>query len=164
MKKLIVSFILLFVMVFAGAVFAQDTVSLKASWDANTEPDLAGYKFYYKVVSQAAPGIPYNGTTLKINGEVKASPVDVGNLTEIQISELPLGVYLYAVVTAYDNESPSLESGYSNEAVFYFNGYTGIPPGDPNNQGFSDFEWHRDNGEVLKFSIGPGGIVIIISN
>ena len=41
---------------FATLTYAEDVTLI---WNANTEPDLAGYKVYYKTGSS---GVPYNGT------------------------------------------------------------------------------------------------------
>jgi len=77
-------------------------------WDANTEPDLAGYKIYYG----SSTGV-YDGTLAIVDGMSKPSPIDVGNVTTVTI-DLPNGTWFF-VATAYDNEVPSLESDYSNE-------------------------------------------------
>jgi phosphodiesterase/alkaline phosphatase D-like protein len=61
------------------------------SWDANTEPDLAGYKVYVGTASRTY-----------------SPPMDVGNQTSYTVTGLGLGTYFFAV-TAYDfggNESP----------------------------------------------------------
>lgn len=65
------------------------------TWDANTEPDLAGYKVYF-------------GTASKKYG----SPIDVGKVTTKTIEPLQDGTYFFAV-TAYDTSGN--ESGFSNE-------------------------------------------------
>jgi hypothetical protein len=66
------------------------------AWNANTEPDLAGYKLYYGLSS----------------GSYQLS-VDVGNVTSYTLSSLLEGRIYYFVVTAY-NLSLN-ESGFSNE-------------------------------------------------
>jgi len=70
--------------------------SLKASWNANTEPDLAGYKIYY--------GESSGNYTNSIN---------VGKVTQYAITQLQDGVTYYFVITAYDTAGN--ESGYSLE-------------------------------------------------
>ena len=70
------------------------------AWDANSEPDLAGYKLYRGY----APGV-YDVIT------------DVGNVTTYEVTGLALNQGYYFAVTAYNTEG--LESGFSNE-VFYF--------------------------------------------
>ncbi|UCG66877.1 MAG: fibronectin type III domain-containing protein [Deltaproteobacteria bacterium] len=81
-------------------------VDVTLEWDANTEPDLAGYNVYYKTGSS---GPPYNGTGA-IQGN---SPIDVGNVTQFTLTGLADGVTYFFVVTAYN--TGDLESGYSNE-------------------------------------------------
>lgn len=72
-----------------------------ARWDANTEPDLAGYKLYFG----SATGV-YNHPD---------SPLDMGNVTEGTVElERPVGLWFFAL-TAYDNETPVRESGFSSE-------------------------------------------------
>src|SRR5437870_12000577 len=66
------------------------------AWDANTEPDLAGYKLYYGLSS----------------GSYQFS-VDVGNVTNYTLSGLLDGRIYYFAATAY-NLSVA-ESGFSNE-------------------------------------------------
>jgi fibronectin type 3 domain-containing protein len=77
-------------------------------WDANTEPDLAGYKVYYKTGSS---GAPYDGTGAT-EGD---SPIDVSDVTTYTLHGQAEGVAYFFVVTAYDTEG--LESDYSNEVT-----------------------------------------------
>lgn len=91
----------------ASAAMAQDT-SVTLEWDANTEEDLAGYKLYYKKGGNR--GASYNGTDI-VEG---TSPIDVGLVTTYTVTGLTNGVTYWFAVTAYDNEDPVLESGYSN--------------------------------------------------
>ena len=71
-------------------------------WDANTEPDLAGYHLYQGTVS----GGPYTRIT---------NPGDIGpTVTTYTLPGVTDGTWYY-VLTAYDSETPSLESDYSNE-------------------------------------------------
>ena len=77
-------------------------------WDANTEPDLAGYRLYYKTGSS---GAPYDGTGATEGN----SPTDAGNVTTYTLQGLTDGIDYFFVVTAYDTEG--LESDYSNEVT-----------------------------------------------
>jgi fibronectin type 3 domain-containing protein len=70
--------------------------SLKASWNTNAEPDLAGYKIYY--------GESSGNYTNSIN---------VGKATQYTVNQLRDDVTYYFVVTAYDTAGN--ESGYSLE-------------------------------------------------
>ena len=69
------------------------------SWDANTDPDLAGYKVYYGTAS---------GTY--------GTPVNVGNVTTYTVTGLADGQKYYFAATAFDTLGS--ESGYSNEVVY----------------------------------------------
>lgn len=94
-KKLLLTIclILLFpILSFAGSV--------DLGWDANTESDLAGYKIY-------------KGESSGNYGEV----FDVGNVITYRMSNLVAGIIFYFAAVAYDTEG--LESGYSNEVVYY---------------------------------------------
>src|SRR5437867_789820 len=66
------------------------------AWDANTDPDLAGYKLYYGLSS----------------GSYQSS-VDVGNVTSYTLSGLLDGQVYYFAATAYNLSLA--ESGFSNE-------------------------------------------------
>lgn len=66
----------------------------KLTWDANTESDLAGYKVYW-------------GTSSGTYG----SPLDVKNVTSLDVVNLTAGQAYYFAVTAYSTG----ESGFSNE-------------------------------------------------
>ena len=70
--------------------------ALTIAWDANTEPDLAGYKIYY-------------GTGTRDYQHIE----DVGNVTQVTL-DIPWSSYIAA--TAYDTDGN--ESGYSNE-IYY---------------------------------------------
>src|SRR2546425_418414 len=67
------------------------------AWDANTEPDLAGYKLYYGFSSGSYP-----------------FSADVGNVTSYTLSGLLEGRIYYFAATAYNSSLG--ESGFSNEA------------------------------------------------
>jgi len=67
------------------------------SWDANSEPDLAGYKIH----AGTSPG----NYTLPV--------LDVGKVTSYTVSNLQVNTTYYVVVTAYDYAGN--ESGVSNE-------------------------------------------------
>jgi Divergent InlB B-repeat domain/Fibronectin type III domain len=66
------------------------------AWDANTEPDLGGYKLYYGTATQAYSQV-----------------INVGKNTQVTVSNLSLGVTYFFAVTAYSLQGA--ESDYSNE-------------------------------------------------
>jgi hypothetical protein len=102
------SFLTLTLILALFATLAHSAV-VTLAWDPNTEPDLAGYRVYYKEVSS---GPPYNGTGAT-EGD---SPIDVGNVTEFTLNGLSDVETYFFVVTAYD--TGGLESNYSEEAAF----------------------------------------------
>ncbi|HKB07864.1 MAG TPA: fibronectin type III domain-containing protein, partial [Candidatus Polarisedimenticolia bacterium] len=71
---------------------------VQLTWDANTEPDLAGYRIRYGV----APSTP-------------TQMIDVGLVTSYSIMNLTAGTTYYFVVTAYDQAGN--ESQRSNEVA-----------------------------------------------
>ena len=103
---------------FATNAYALDVT---LAWDANTESDLEGYKIYYRQGSSGGGVLAnYDGT----GADEGASPIemDVGedensdaNTVEYTVTNLPDGQTYFFVVTAYDKEVPSNESGPSNE-------------------------------------------------
>jgi hypothetical protein len=112
--------------VFSAAFLFLSTVGAHAAdvtlqWDANTESDLAGYNVYYRAGSSGAGVLAnYNGT----GAHEGDSPTDVPlsldenpdpNTVEFTVHNLTDGETYYFVVTAYDDENPSLESEPSNE-------------------------------------------------
>ena len=116
MKKLLRR-VLLICMTFIIIPTSINALDLTLRWDANTEPDLAGYKLYYKV-SDDQPGPEYNGTI----SDQGPSPIDIPLNTigfdpenpEFRVTGL-LDNRHFLVLTAYDNETPFNESGFSNE-------------------------------------------------
>lgn len=122
MAKRIIIYIFLLLFCLASLCSAQD-ITLK--WKANTEYDLAGYKIYYKtdyfesyniatppedIISQGLS--PIIITILDEN-----DPNYMENINpEFMLNGLDLtDKDYYLVVTAFDDEEPVNESGYSNE-------------------------------------------------
>lgn len=79
--------------------FAQAAWSVTLAWDANPEPDIAGYRVSY-------------GTT----SGIYTQQIDVGNTTNAAISDLAGNETYFFVVTAYN--TAGLESLPSNELSF----------------------------------------------
>jgi hypothetical protein len=98
--------ILLSIVLIFNLLIPCHAMDVTFEWNANTEPDLDGYKVYYKTDS---PGEPYNG----IGAFEGDSPIDVGDVTEFTLHDLPDGKVCFFVVTAYDRDK--LESDFSNE-------------------------------------------------
>ncbi len=97
--------------------FAAD-ITLK--WAPNTETDLAGYKIYYK--SGLSGGL-YEGPdidqgfspiSIKINDPSDQNYVNPDD-PEFLLTGLDDNEDYFFVVTAYDDEEPCNESGFSNE-------------------------------------------------
>lgn len=118
MKKLIQ--VVIFLLICLGIALipnlaTADDITLK--WDANTEPDLGGYKLYYKLDTS---GSPYNGVgspiTLQTTNPTGANYIDPNNINPDFSLTLPDGWY-FMVLTAYDTEIPVNESGFSNEVT-----------------------------------------------
>ena len=99
MKRIFIT--LFFVLLFAVRSYAG-TYSITFSWDANTEPDLAGYRLYTSAVSEL-----YLPTGYKEINKDATSDVMTGITTETP---------LYFVIRAIDESGN--ESGNSNEVVF----------------------------------------------
>jgi hypothetical protein len=77
-----------------------DTITL--AWDANTQPDLAGYRLYYEDMT----GVQVAIMTMQ----------DLGNTTSATLSNLLPGHIYYFVVTDYNISG--VESGPSNQVRY----------------------------------------------
>jgi hypothetical protein len=116
MKKeifnIIASIVFILLFSFPSTTRAAD---ITLAWDANPEDNVGGYKLYYKTGS---PGPPYNGT----DAYQGPSPIDIpvyelGNPSypEYTLTDLRDDQIYYFTVTAYSNQDPNRESGFSNE-------------------------------------------------
>lgn len=85
------------------------------AWDANTEPDLAGYNIYWGLESGR-----YDGTVDVGSISTCATPYDPFKIEccEITLTGFELGKTYYFVATAYDEDDN--ESGYSEELTYTF--------------------------------------------
>jgi hypothetical protein len=110
---------LLFLLVLLPSPCTADSITL--AWDENSEPNVAGYRIYYRTGSSGSQIISrYNGTGIE-NGD---SPIDLPvyedesldpRFVEITLEGLDEDQEYYFVVTAYNTEG--LESAPSNEAA-----------------------------------------------
>jgi hypothetical protein len=91
--------LLMAVCFFGTAGGAGAAVGVSLEWDANTEPEVAGYKLHYGTAQGVYP-----------------KSFDAGNSTTATIEELIAGQIYYFVVTAYDGTGT--ESLPSNEVSF----------------------------------------------
>jgi len=123
-KSVISPYFLRIALILAAILFCFQSSSYAADitlkWAANTEPDLAGYKIYYK---DGFSGAPYDGVdidqgpspiSLTINDPYDPYYIDPDN-PEFLLTGLDDNEDYFLVVTAYDNEEPYNESGFSNE-------------------------------------------------
>ena len=104
MKKLLLTSLAL--LLFVPSVYAG---SVTLAWDANTEPDLAGYKLHY--------GTQHANYT---------QTIDVGNVTQYTIDGLDDYTVYYYAATAYDTDGN--ESGFSNEVIYKIDKTAPLPP------------------------------------
>ena len=98
--------------------------NFSVTWDANTEPDLAGYKIYVSKVAGDYSNSPAPIVVLLGPGEA------VG---DHEITVANDGLPRFSVVTAFDKDGN--ESGYSNEITF--TPTDEVPPAGPKNYKFS---------------------------
>ena len=104
------------------SAMSADALDVTLQWDANKETDLAGYRVYYRAGASGSGVLTnYDGTGAN-EGD---SPIEMllaedenadPDIVEFTVSNLSDGQTYFFVVTAYDNEDPSNESGPSNEA------------------------------------------------
>jgi hypothetical protein len=96
--------------------FSAYGAELSLAWDANTEPDLAGYYIYYGTAS----------------GDY-FDPINVGDVTEVTLTGFDDGGTYYFAATAYDEDGN--ESAYSEELVHTFSYGKPKPPPEPDSDG-----------------------------
>ncbi|MHB8893999.1 MAG: choice-of-anchor D domain-containing protein [Candidatus Geothermincolia bacterium] len=93
------SVVVVLALIFGAGVGTAAAGSVVLAWDANTEPDVSGYKLYYGTAS---------GTY--------GTPINVLNVLTYTVLNLTDGQTYYFAVTAYDTFGN--ESGYSNEVIY----------------------------------------------
>ena len=148
--------LILILMLVLFPVFCLEASNVTLEWDANSEPDLAGYKIYYKIGSS---GEPYDGT----GATEGVSPIDVSNVTTFTLNGLTEGSTYYFVATAYD--TGDLESGYSNE-VFTQIAIPDTAPSPPVNLRIPSSELiisnvNLDNYRIIQNGLGNGELVYV---
>lgn len=123
-KSVISSYFLRIAFIVAAILFCFQSSSSAADitlkWAANTEPDLAGYKIYYK---NGFSGAPYDGVDIdQGSSPISLTTIDTNDPNyvdpdnpELLLTGLNDDEDYFFVVTAYDNEEPYNESGFSNE-------------------------------------------------
>lgn len=106
MNKTITSILLSLIILIATAIFASAQTST-LMWDKNPEPDVIGYKIYYKSDS---PSLPFNGTEIPEG----ASPifVDGVNTTALDVFIPDDGSVYYFMATAINDSG--VESSFSD--------------------------------------------------
>lgn len=97
-KTVVLSFVVTIIFAISFVLWAH-SADVTFDWDANTEPDLAGYKLYA------------GGETGVYDPDLT---VDVGNVITHTLTGLSGGDWFFAA-TAYDKDGN--ESGYSNEVA-----------------------------------------------
>jgi hypothetical protein len=132
MKKIYTYALLACLILTTGATVAfAKTVTL--SWNQSTDPNVTGYKVYYKTGSSSTS---FNG----IGANEGASPIDVGNNTTATLTDLPDGNVYYFAVTAYD--ASNHESAFSNVVASQWVPALDYPAnGDTNVQVPLQFSW-----------------------
>lgn len=127
MKKLFFAISLSILLCFSTLAFAG-TSWVKLGWDANSEPDLVGYRLYRSTVDGV---YAYGETSANLVAEI---PKDTTPLEYVD-RNIPDGTY-YWVVTAYDSEGH--ESGPSNQVSITFDTITNLPPAAPQGLNIKD--------------------------
>jgi len=147
MKKLILALATI-LLVIPAVVLGEYKVTL--NWDPNSEPDLGGYKIYYKIQDpvSSVTGPPYDGKgaiggdspiSVQIVDPTGVSGYYVPNIDPVEyVVEFDEAIFpkdseVFFVVTAYDIENPPLESTFSNEVsvILPYDAYKGKPPAVP---------------------------------
>jgi hypothetical protein len=98
MRLFLISILSFFLVSFLILPAAAADAKVDLAWDANTEPDLDGYKIYYGLAS----------------GNY-GTPVDVGNVEQHTLTGLEEGKTYFLAATAYDLDGN--ESAFSDELV-----------------------------------------------
>jgi hypothetical protein len=109
-------------MLLASSVFAA---SLKVTWNANAETDLAGYKLFYTAPSDA--GWTLASGKYSFTGAAWSHNLDVGNVTTYTISNIVAGPYA-VTLRAYDTANNISAMADPGTAYYNIESTVGIPP------------------------------------
>lgn len=113
MGKRIKTFLLaIFAFLCLASLSIAGTTNVTFQWDANTEPDISGYRLYQATTSGV---YEYGSSSSNLIADVVHNPVE--GLMETTVNGIADGTYFW-VVTAYDTEGN--ESGPSNEVTETF--------------------------------------------
>jgi len=130
-KSVISSYFLRIALILAIILFyfqsSSSAADITLKWAPNTEPDLAGYKIYYK---NGFSGPPYDGVDIdQGSSPISLTVIDFNDPNyvdpdnpELLLTGLNDDEDYFVVVTAFDNEEPYNESGFSNEVSTLDNG------------------------------------------
>lgn len=88
------------------------------AWDANTEPDLAGYNIYWGLESRNYDGMVAVGSVVSKNEACNPYDPFKVECCEITLIGFDLGKTYYFAATAYDEDDN--ESAYSEELTHFF--------------------------------------------
>ncbi len=91
-KTIALAMIFTFTFLLCSTSYAGSSGSLLASWEANND-DTIGYKLYYRA-----------------EGSTEEQVIDVGNVTEYEITGLTIGVLYLVRITAYGQNDESNKS------------------------------------------------------
>jgi hypothetical protein len=111
-------FALILLAAFSPSISAAESIRL--AWDENSEPDIAGYKIYYRTGSSGSRTKAfYNGSGIEEGNSPVNVPADEDQnldprFVEVDLHGLNENQDYYFVVTAYNTSG--LESAPSNEA------------------------------------------------
>lgn len=111
------------------ALFLSLIGAITLAWDANTEPDLAGYKIYFGFESRNYPNVvDMKDVDRTTSCPEPYDPFKAG-CCEVTLTGFEKGKTYYFAATAYDQESN--ESAFSEELVHTFEGDTTIQLNSP---------------------------------
>lgn len=108
-----------------GAAIANAQTTVTFQWDTNDEADLAGYRLWQATVSGG-----YDQTQPPAFEVLVSDPAfdHTGDTCQWTLTDVSDGTYFW-VMTAFDDEAPENESGFSNEVTATTDSTAPVPPG-----------------------------------